>query len=81
LLVSTVFDTNRGRIMCVSGNKLIAEMSSSRRGTGADLGTALIGAEPPDDAFAESIAEAISKVTTEMTIGGASPTTPGALQR
>jgi hypothetical protein len=67
--------------MCVSGNKLIAEMSSSRRGTGADLGTALIGAEPPDDAFAESIAEAISKVTTEMTIGGASPTTPGALQR
>ena len=32
---------------------------------------ALTGTEPPDDAFAESICEATSMVTPEMTIDGA----------
>lgn len=39
--------------------------------TGADLRAALSGTKPPDDAFAESIAEAISMVTSEMTNGAA----------
>jgi hypothetical protein len=39
-------------------------------GAGADLRAALTGTKPPDDAFAESIAEAIAMVTSEMAIDG-----------
>jgi hypothetical protein len=57
--------------MTVSGSNLVGEMGPSAGGTGADLRAALTGTKPPDDAFAQSIAEAISMVTPEMTTDGA----------
>jgi hypothetical protein len=68
LLMSTLFDTNRGEVATISGNDLVGDIGPSARSTGADLRAALTGTKPPDDAFAESIAEAISMVTSEMTI-------------
>lgn len=58
--------------MTVSGSNLGDEMGPSG-GTGADLRAALTGTKPPDDAFAKSIADAISMVTTGMTTDGALP--------
>ena len=55
----------------VSGIDLVGDMGLSPRNTGADLRAALSGTTPPDDAFAESIAEAISMVASEMTSGAA----------
>jgi hypothetical protein len=65
-LVPTVFDTNRGEVTIVSGNELAGDMGPSTRCTGADLSAALVGTTPPDDAFTERIAEAISTVTARV---------------
>ena len=47
------------------GSHPVAEIGPARRRTGADLGAALAGTTPPDDAFARSISEAMSMVTSE----------------
>jgi hypothetical protein len=65
-----MFETNREKVAIVSGNDLVGDMGPSPGNTGADLRAAPTGTKPPDDAFAESIAEAISMVTSEMTIDG-----------
>jgi hypothetical protein len=64
--MSTVFDANREGVRTVSGNDLVGDTASSACGTGADLRAALMGTEPADDAFAESIAEALLMVTWEV---------------
>jgi prevent-host-death family protein len=53
-------------VIIVRGNVPIAEISPARRRTGADLRAALTGLTPPDDAFARSIAAAMSMVNSEM---------------
>lgn len=53
-------------VTIVRGNNPIAEIGPARRRTGADLRAALVGTTPPDDAFVESIAEAVSMVTSEV---------------
>jgi hypothetical protein len=65
MIMSTVFDTNRDKVTTVSGNDLVGDMGPSPGNTGADLRAALTGTKPPDDAFAVSIAEAISMVTSD----------------
>jgi prevent-host-death family protein len=53
-------------VTIVRGRHPVAEIGPARRRTGADLRAALTGTLPPDDAFAKSIGEAISMVTTEV---------------
>jgi prevent-host-death family protein len=52
-------------VTIMRGNRPVAEISPARRRTGADLRAALAGTTPPDDAFARSISEAMSMVTSE----------------
>ena len=49
----------------VRGNHPVAEIGPARRRTGADLRAALADTTPPDDAFARSISDAMSMVTSE----------------
>jgi len=57
----------RGETVTVMrGSHPIAEIGPARRRTGADLREALAGTTPPDDAFAKSIAETVSMVTSEV---------------
>jgi prevent-host-death family protein len=57
----------RGETVTVMrGSRPIAEIGPARRRTGADLREALAGTMPPDDAFARSIAETVSMVTSEV---------------
>jgi prevent-host-death family protein len=53
-------------VTIVRGSGPVAEIGPARRRTGADLRAALAGTPPPDDAFARSIAEAVSMVTSEV---------------
>jgi prevent-host-death family protein len=53
-------------VTIVRGSHPVAEIGPARRRTGADLRAALTGTPPPDDAFARSIAEAMSMVTSEI---------------
>jgi antitoxin (DNA-binding transcriptional repressor) of toxin-antitoxin stability system len=53
-------------VTIMRGNHPVAEISPARRRTGADLRAALGGTTPPDDAFARSISEAMSMVTSEV---------------
>jgi prevent-host-death family protein len=53
-------------VTIVRGNNPVAEIGPARRRTGADLRAALAGTTPPDDAFVDSIAEAVSMVTSEV---------------
>ena len=53
-------------VTIMRGNRPIAEIGPARRRTGADLRAALAGTTPPDDAFAASIAETMSMVTSEV---------------
>ena len=52
-------------VTIMRGSHPVAEIGPARRRTGADLGAALAGTTPPDDAFARSISEAMSMVTSE----------------
>ncbi|HXT93250.1 MAG TPA: type II toxin-antitoxin system prevent-host-death family antitoxin [Trebonia sp.] len=52
-------------VTIVRGNRPVAEIGPAHRRTGADLRAALAGTTPPDDAFARSISEAMSMVTSE----------------
>lgn len=52
-------------VTIVRGSHPVAEIGPARRRTGADLRAALTGTAPPDDAFARSISEAMSMVTSE----------------
>jgi prevent-host-death family protein len=57
----------RGETVTVMrGSHPVAEIGPARRRTGADLRAALVGTTPPDDAFARSIAETASMVTSEV---------------
>jgi prevent-host-death family protein len=53
-------------VTIVRGNSPVAEIGPARRRTGADLRAALAETTPPDDAFADSIAQAVSMVTSEV---------------
>ena len=53
-------------VTIVRGNNPVAEIGPARRRTGTDLRAALTGTTPPDDAFVNSIAEAMSMVTSEV---------------
>jgi prevent-host-death family protein len=53
-------------VTIVRGNNPVAEIGPAHRRTGADLRAALTGTTPPDDAFATSIAEAVSMATSEV---------------
>jgi antitoxin (DNA-binding transcriptional repressor) of toxin-antitoxin stability system len=46
-------------ITITRGNRPIAQIGPTRRGTGADLRAALAGIAPPDDAFAAGVAAAV----------------------
>ena len=52
-------------VTIMRGSRPVAEIGPARRRTGADLRAALADIAPPDDAFAKSIAEAMSMVTSE----------------
>ena len=52
-------------VMIMRGSRPVAEIGPARRRTGADLRAALADTTPPDDAFARSISEAMSMVTSE----------------
>jgi prevent-host-death family protein len=52
-------------VTIVRGSHSVAEIGPARRRTGADLRAALTDTAPPDDAFARSISEAMSMVTSE----------------
>ena len=47
------------------GHHPVAEIGPARRRTGADLRAALADISPPDDRFADNIADALSLVTPE----------------
>jgi antitoxin (DNA-binding transcriptional repressor) of toxin-antitoxin stability system len=53
-------------VTIMRGNHPVAEISPARRRTGADLRAALTDTTPPDDAFARSISDAMSMVTSEV---------------
>lgn len=53
-------------VTIMRGNHPVAEIGPARRRTGADLRAALADTTPPDDAFARSISEAMSMVTSEV---------------
>jgi prevent-host-death family protein len=53
-------------VTIMRGNHPVAEISPARRRTGADLRAALADTTPPDCAFARSISEAMSMVTSEV---------------
>jgi prevent-host-death family protein len=52
-------------VTIMRGSHPVAEIGPARRRTGADLKAALTGITPPDEAFARSISEAMSMVTSE----------------
>lgn len=54
-------------VTIMRGSHPVAEIGPARRRTGADLRAALADTTAPDDAFARSIAEAMSMVTSEVT--------------
>jgi prevent-host-death family protein len=57
----------RGETVTVMrGSHPIAEIGPARRRTGADLREALADTTPPDGAFAKSIADTVSMVTSEV---------------
>ncbi len=56
----------RGESVTVTrGNRPVAEIRPARPHTGKDLRAALAGIPPPDDRFAEDIAEAVALLTTD----------------
>jgi antitoxin (DNA-binding transcriptional repressor) of toxin-antitoxin stability system len=56
----------RGEIVTITrGNHVIAEIRPARRRTGTDLRSALEHIPPPDDRFADDIAEALALVSNE----------------
>ena len=56
----------RGETITITrGRHPVAEIGPARRRTGADLRAALVDITPPDDRFAEDIADALALVTTE----------------
>jgi prevent-host-death family protein len=52
-------------VIITRGGHAIAEIGPARRRTGADLRAALNGLPPPDDRFAEDIADAVALLTNE----------------
>lgn len=58
-------DNDGETITITRGNHPVAEIGPARRRTGADLRTALAEIAPPDDSFAENIADALALVTPE----------------
>jgi antitoxin (DNA-binding transcriptional repressor) of toxin-antitoxin stability system len=52
-------------VIITRGSHAIAEIGPARRRTGADLRAALNGLPPPDDHFAEDIADAVALLTNE----------------
>ncbi|MFD0744376.1 type II toxin-antitoxin system Phd/YefM family antitoxin [Phytohabitans flavus] len=56
----------RGETITITrGNHPVAEIRPARRRTGADLRAALADIPPPDDRFADDIADALGLLTTE----------------
>lgn len=56
----------RGETVTITrGNHPVAEIRPARRRTGADLRAALADIPPPDDRFADDIADALALLTTE----------------
>jgi prevent-host-death family protein len=56
----------RGETITITrGNHPVAEIRPARRRTGADLRAALADIPPPDDRFADDIADALTLLTTE----------------
>jgi prevent-host-death family protein len=56
----------RGETITITrGNHPVAEIRPARRRTGADLRAALADIPPPDDRFADDIADALALLTTE----------------
>ncbi len=56
----------RGETVTITrGHRPVAEVGPARRRTGADLRAALADTEPPDDRFADDIADALALLTTE----------------
>lgn len=56
----------RGETITITrGHHPVAEIGPPRRRTGADLRTALAGIAPPDDRFADDIADALALLTVE----------------
>jgi prevent-host-death family protein len=54
------------RVTIVRGNHPVAEIGPAHRRTGADLGVALAGSPPPDEAFTHNISAALALVTSEV---------------
>jgi len=52
-------------VTIMRGSRPVAEIGPARRRVGAELRAALADTTPPDDAFARSIADAMSMVTSE----------------
>lgn len=56
----------RGETITITrGHHPVAEIGPARRRTGADLRAALADSTPPDDRFADDIADALAVVTPE----------------
>lgn len=56
----------RGETITITrGNRPVAEIGPAPRRTGADLRAALADIPPPDDRFADDIADALALVTPE----------------
>lgn len=56
----------RGATITITrGHRPVAEIGPARRRTGADLRTALVGIPPPDDRFADGIADALALIIPE----------------
>lgn len=53
------------RIVITRGHRPIAEIGPAHRRTGADLRAALADSQPPDDRFADDIAEAVALLETD----------------
>jgi antitoxin (DNA-binding transcriptional repressor) of toxin-antitoxin stability system len=57
----------RGETVTITrGHHAVAEIRPARRRTGADLRAALANVPPPDDRFAEDVAEAVAFITPEI---------------
>ncbi|MCI1747764.1 MAG: type II toxin-antitoxin system prevent-host-death family antitoxin [Acidipropionibacterium sp.] len=54
-------------VVVTRGGRRVAEIRPVSRRTGRDLRVALAGLTPPDDRFADDIADAISRLTQEGT--------------
>lgn len=53
-------------VTIMRGNHPVAEIGPAHRRTGADLRAALADIPPPDDAFAQNIADALDLVSWEV---------------